>query len=254
MLTFLRKIRKSLIESGSTRKYLLYAVGEILLVMIGILLALQVNNWNEQKKANQKEAVYLDRLHTDLKKDDAYINRRMQDSQQEIASYYDLIHQSRNIQNTIQEFRELMAKGYYSSEQLSLNNSTYTELINTGNIELITNDSLKIGILDLYKHYDAVAKHVEEINLFSSSVLRKESEVAPRIKYQSFASRLFDNEAFFHPDDWQWINNPSSLEFRLMEETVAIYHFKHNVFKSYFEQLLPEIESLSQLIEQELGQ
>ena len=50
MLTFLRKIRKSLIDSSSTRKYLLYAVGEILLVMIGILLALQVNNWNEWRK------------------------------------------------------------------------------------------------------------------------------------------------------------------------------------------------------------
>ena len=50
MLTFLRKIRKSLIESGSARKYILYAIGEILLVMIGILLALQVNNWNEWRK------------------------------------------------------------------------------------------------------------------------------------------------------------------------------------------------------------
>ena len=50
MFTFLRKIRKSLIESGSTGKYLVYAVGEIALVVIGILIALQVNNWNENQK------------------------------------------------------------------------------------------------------------------------------------------------------------------------------------------------------------
>ena len=50
MLTFLRNIRKSLIESGSAQKYLLYASGEIALVVIGILIALQINNWNEEQK------------------------------------------------------------------------------------------------------------------------------------------------------------------------------------------------------------
>lgn len=49
MLTFLRKIRKSLVESGSTRKYILYALGEIGLVVVGILIALQINNWNVER-------------------------------------------------------------------------------------------------------------------------------------------------------------------------------------------------------------
>ena len=45
MLTFLRKIRKSLMDSGSTRKYLFYAIGEVCLVVIGILIALQINKF-----------------------------------------------------------------------------------------------------------------------------------------------------------------------------------------------------------------
>ncbi|MFN1835231.1 hypothetical protein AB2B38_008215 [Balneola sp. MJW-20] len=50
MITLFRRIREKLIASGSVTKYLLYAVGEILLVVVGILIALQVNNWNEERQ------------------------------------------------------------------------------------------------------------------------------------------------------------------------------------------------------------
>jgi len=66
MLAFLRKIRRSLIDSRSGQKYLLYAIGEIVLVMTGILLALQVSNWNENKKLDHKEAQLVKALHTEL--------------------------------------------------------------------------------------------------------------------------------------------------------------------------------------------
>ncbi|MEM9000308.1 MAG: hypothetical protein AAGB24_08590 [Bacteroidota bacterium] len=52
MFAFFRRIRKSLLNDGKTSKYITYALGEILLVMIGILLALQVNNWNERRKSD----------------------------------------------------------------------------------------------------------------------------------------------------------------------------------------------------------
>lgn len=61
MIKFFRRIRKQLItenlptgQAGKFSKYLLYAIGEIVLVMIGILLALQVNNWNEERKDRDK--------------------------------------------------------------------------------------------------------------------------------------------------------------------------------------------------------
>ena len=52
--------------SGHSRKYILYAIGEILLVMIGILLALQVNNWNENRKNNALKHIYIDNLISEL--------------------------------------------------------------------------------------------------------------------------------------------------------------------------------------------
>jgi type II secretory pathway pseudopilin PulG len=59
MINFFRKIREKLLTEGKTGKYLKYAIGEIVLVMIGILLAVQVNNWNEQRKDRMQRAEFL---------------------------------------------------------------------------------------------------------------------------------------------------------------------------------------------------
>jgi hypothetical protein len=71
MLHFLRRIRRSLINSGSLKKYTLYAIGEILLVMIGILLALQVNNWNETRKQHLNDIKFLKNLQHEIVLDTA---------------------------------------------------------------------------------------------------------------------------------------------------------------------------------------
>ena len=55
MIRFFRKIRQNLLSEGKTVKYLKYAIGEIVLVVIGILIALSINNWNEQKKSRDRE-------------------------------------------------------------------------------------------------------------------------------------------------------------------------------------------------------
>ena len=77
MLTFLRKIRRSLIESGSARKYLLYAVGEVALVVIGILIALQINNLNQEKIESQKELDLVSTLYKELTANLEYIENRI---------------------------------------------------------------------------------------------------------------------------------------------------------------------------------
>ena len=67
MIKFFRKIRLSLFSEGETGKYIKYAIGEIILVVIGILIALQINNWNEQRKIKNAEIEILGNLITELK-------------------------------------------------------------------------------------------------------------------------------------------------------------------------------------------
>ena len=73
MLKFFRTIRKKLIEQDNVRKYLLYAIGEILLVVIGILIALQINNWNETRKHQIAEREFLAGIKNDLTDDRIFI-------------------------------------------------------------------------------------------------------------------------------------------------------------------------------------
>jgi hypothetical protein len=69
MIKFFRHIRKSLIEENKMGKYFKYAIGEILLVVIGILIALQINNWNEERKLQNEINTYLTQKLENLKED-----------------------------------------------------------------------------------------------------------------------------------------------------------------------------------------
>ena len=112
MLTFLRKIRKSLIDSGATQKpaspagrYILYAIGEILLVMIGILLALQVNNWNQKRLDYKNEREFIKSMVEDLKLDQEIIQTTNSYLKKKISVAQQILRESKAIstfQDTVQ--------------------------------------------------------------------------------------------------------------------------------------------------------
>ena len=74
MIKFFRKIRYDLMEKNKTGKYLKYAIGEIILVIIGILIALQINNWNTIEKSKSESNGLLILLKQDLEKDIYYFD------------------------------------------------------------------------------------------------------------------------------------------------------------------------------------
>ena len=69
MIKFFRKIRQSSLMENKTGKYFKYAIGEIVLVVIGILIALQINNWNQNRIENKEVKTYLNNLIQDLNDD-----------------------------------------------------------------------------------------------------------------------------------------------------------------------------------------
>ncbi len=75
MINYFRRIRKKMADDNRPLKYLRYAIGEILLVVIGILIAIQINTWNEERLKRKKEFVYLKEIHKNLVQDTIRINQ-----------------------------------------------------------------------------------------------------------------------------------------------------------------------------------
>ncbi len=91
MLKFYKNIRQKLPSVGKTGKYLKYAFGEIILVVIGILIALQINNWNEQRKDRTKEHILLNQLREDYQANLIQLEEKMATREKMIISAVELL-------------------------------------------------------------------------------------------------------------------------------------------------------------------
>jgi len=141
MIKFFRKIRYNLMEQNKTGKYLKYAIGEILLVMIGILLALQVNNWNEDRKNSVLEQEILKQLEEEydfnlvqLDQKIAMRNRIIKASL-DVLKYIDNLETDVNRDTLISKIRHLNIDPTFDPIQ--------NDLISSGYIRLIKNKELK---------------------------------------------------------------------------------------------------------------
>ena len=139
MLSFLRKIRRSLIDTGSARKYIIYAIGEILLVMVGILLALQVNNWNEIKKQKRVTKNYLTTLMYDLRDNLNQIENKdikILDRIEEVENIKSIINSKDANIDSLKLIVEKKLKFQIVSYNV-FNNNTYQTLKSTGHLEFM---------------------------------------------------------------------------------------------------------------------
>lgn len=91
MIQFFRRIRQKLLTEGKLSKYLIYAIGEIALVMIGILLALQVSNWNESRKEKIHENTVTLELAKELNQNHTYIKGEIEYTENRISALKELL-------------------------------------------------------------------------------------------------------------------------------------------------------------------
>ena len=146
-------------EQNKTGKYLKYAIGEIILVVVGILIALSINNWNEEKKKTQLEKVYLNRLYNELNKDIITFSseiQRLEENNVKIVNFTNALNdESYNDSLLVKLTNEFMIYGT-TYPMFNPSTSTFEDLSSTGNLSVISKTELRDSIVKHYEDYQFV--------------------------------------------------------------------------------------------------
>lgn len=158
MIKLFRNIRQRLLSESKFSKYLIYAIGEIVLVMIGILMALQINNWNTERILDKESREFTVRLLSEVR-----VNIKAND--EEIKKEERQIKSARSILEMFHTERDMLSAGELDSliyliiltNEIDLSMATLTEGLNTGKIPLIPSDTLRNLLYSLPTTVDKVS-------------------------------------------------------------------------------------------------
>jgi hypothetical protein len=161
-----RNVRQKLAAENKVMAYLRYAIGEIFLVVIGILIALQVNNWKEDIQNHKLEKTTLENIRSDLVLQQGIINEQLQFESAKVAET---------------DTAALFISDSLSAEKLNAllitlssrltfieNKTSYISMDNTGGKKLIRNYSLQNAIVRYYQRLDYVTQVINNDNLFNT--------------------------------------------------------------------------------------
>ena len=157
MLRFFRQIRQRLLTENKFSKYLLYAVGEILLVVIGILIALQVNNWNEARLERENEILIARDVYLELLENRVYLSTTQKQWAQRgehIRALSDTL-VTENLQLGQKEFDSLLIRAIYFNS-FSLKRKKLDRVLSVGRFEFSASKDLIGEMMNLASLYDSL--------------------------------------------------------------------------------------------------
>ena len=177
-------------ETGKTGKYFKYAIGEIILVVIGILIALSINSWNEERKKGIQGKEYVSEIYSDVKKDILKINTILEQLETNKTT-------SRQILEILEsEDKHIADSSLFVKNVLNTNavidvrrqSNTWDELSSSGRISMINNDSLDNQLKTFYEYYD---KQVYQFSETPAKTREKNRTVLSRCKDLSSVNRYW---------------------------------------------------------------
>ena len=165
MIKFFRKIRYDLMEKNKTGKYFKYAIGEIVLVVIGILIALQINNWNENNITTKKTLTYLGTLNTEIESNIDALTTYIETAHNDIKGSANTLSELHS-KNAV-HYNDSLLRNVMSTRPIykpTLQESTFTDLINSGNLEYLKDQNLKNRILSIEANMDIIYENYNLAN------------------------------------------------------------------------------------------
>jgi len=242
MIALFRKNRKEMAEQNRLAQYLRYAIGEIVLVVVGILIALQINQWNEQRKGRKTEKFFLENLLVSIDNSKEELERVEKDSEAGYRSSDTLL--GMIAEGVMPDLRVLdslvfdsMDHSIYSADQ-----AVVKEIISTGNLSLIQNKSLR----QLIASWDS---RMHEINKFELHTKDRSKE------FVSFLGDYVDIVRVYKDSTSSMISEESARELignKRFHNNLASMMVNHIMLNGLYREELKVLDSMQQCIEDSL--
>ena len=186
MRKFFRKIRQNLLMENKTGKYFKYAIGEIVLVVIGILIALSINNWNENRKNRIAEADYYCRILEDLELNEKLIDETSELISNKIRLCKELISDLNKIPND----RSLILNKFVVALRQDVfvpSNIAFEDITSSGQLKLLTDLKLKNRLI----------QHSTFLNNILNLLQENRNEIINRMgDFELITEKLIDEVCF----------------------------------------------------------
>lgn len=254
MIKFFRKIRHNMLAESKFSKYLVYAIGEIVLVVIGILIALAINNNNQNRILSKKEQIYLKGLKKEfqtskLKLNELIdVNKRNYNGAKKIAEYIS----NKNEQPTEAQFSVLLFNTFSFDVALNPNNSLLNEMISSGSLKDISNAKLRILLTNWLATIEDVSKQENELGVQREKVLnmfRSNNNSIKTIFNLTGVSKDLGLKNYGTN-----ISNLSLLKSTEFENNLLMFILtSYATEKSHYNPLLEDLNSILEMIESEIN-
>jgi hypothetical protein len=241
MIKFFRKIRYELMGENKTGKYFKYAIGEIVLVVIGILIALQINNWNENRKTDIITQSYYAQILFDLDKETKNIEERVLFLDSSIASidnYFGIMMRP-NLETT--QILDELLKVRVTFQLLSFNANTIGTLESTGEIKLLP-EKIRNSLIELKREQDLISSRAKIVYDNYLNGYEKADQLGfRRIQYSNPSVKDLDIEK----------NIPEII--LTLEGAISLKNYTDKNIRNYFKEMLQDIRNIKELIHIELN-
>ena len=223
MIKFFRHFRKSLLTQNKMGKYFKYAFGEIILVVIGILIALQLNTWKENSQKRKTEKEYLTSIVANLEQDIAELKRLIKRDSISFKAYTNILKPFKNSNFNLYTpiFLRTLGDSQFT-HNFEGNNIVFEEMKFSGKINFIQSNSLRFSLLQYYNDSESVVKNQ-----------KKNNAIINQLKNEAFNNNLDLNsliEAFVFKGELSAQLSPLDLSFfKLNKDNKEVKKFANRV-------------------------
>lgn len=252
-MKFFRKIRQRLVSENRLRSYFLYAIGEIILVVIGILIALTINNSQQDKILEKKEQTYLKGLRSEFEVSKQKLVKLIEINKRNYLGAKQILEFTINpeVVPTEEQFSNLLYQSFSFDIAFNPNNSLLNEMINSGSLKDISNPQLRIYLTNWISTLDDISGQEQDLANEREKVLdmfrRNENSIRTIFEYANA------NQQVSFAKSENTVSNLNLLRSVAFENNMFMFYLtSYSTQESHYNPLMESLNAILKLLEAEI--